>query len=220
MTATQYPRPCPIPGHPQDDAPAPPASGSAWSRLRAWHLHAPAERLPLPLTVLTWPLTWVLHAVHVPGHVVTCAAAGAVAVTWLRWRRHARTSPHPRLAAAEAATVAAAIGGWVAAAVTSGPLGWPAHLLSWIYLAGAVLGYRWLRRHPAVLAARRRRDEHAAWAARKADWHRIAHLIGLGDFHLQSVTPTRLGEELLLTSAPGSELASRVAANSRPYAEK
>jgi hypothetical protein len=34
------------------------------------------------------------------------------------------------------------------------------------------------------------------------------------------VTPTRLGEELLLTSAPGSELASRVAANSRPYAEK
>jgi len=71
-----------------------------------------------------------------------------------------------------------------------------------------------------VLAARQRRDEHAAWAARKADWHRIARLIGLGDFHLQSVTPTRLGEELLLTSAPGSELATRVAANSRPYAEK
>ena len=34
------------------------------------------------------------------------------------------------------------------------------------------------------------------------------------------MTPTRLGEELLLTSAPGSELATRVAANSRPYAEK
>ena len=220
MTVTRYPRPCPIPGHPQDDASAPPVSDSAWSRLRAWHKHAPAERLPLPLTMLTWPLTWVLHAVHVPAHVVTYAAAGAVAVTWLRWRRHARTSPHPRLAAAEAATVTAAIGGWIAAAVTSGPLGWPAHLLSWIYLAGAVLGYRWLRRHPAVLAARTRRDEHAEWTARKAEWHRIAHLIGLGDFHLQSVTPTRLGEELLLTSAPGSELATRVAANSRPYAEK
>jgi hypothetical protein len=220
MTVTRYPRPCPIPGHPQDDAPAPLASGSTWSRLRAWHLHAPAERLPLPLTALTWPLTWVLHAVHVPGHVVTYAAAGAVAITWLRWRRHARTPPHPRLAATEAATVAAAIGGWAAAAVTSGPLGWPAHLLSWIYLAGAVCGYRWLRRHPAVLAARTRRDEHAAWTARKADWHRIAHLIGLGDFHLQSATPTRLGEELVLTSAPGSELATRVAANSRPYAEK
>ena len=46
------------------------------------------------------------------------------------------------------------------------------------------------------------------------------HRIGLGNFHLQSVTPTRLGEELLLTSAPGSELATRVAATSRPYAEK
>jgi hypothetical protein len=220
VTLTQYPRPCPIPCHPQDDAPAPLASDSAWSRLRAWHLHAPAERLPLPLAVLLWPLAWVLHSVHLAGHVVTWVAAVAVVVTWLTWRRHAKASPHPRLAAAEAAMVAAAIGGWMAAAVTSGPLGWPAHLLSWLYLAGAVLGYRWLRRHPAVLAARERRDEHATWTARKAEWHRIAHLIGLGDFHLQKVTPTRLGEELLLTSAPGSELATRAAANSRPYAEK
>ena len=91
----------------------------------------------------------------------------------------------------------------------------------WIYLAGAVCGYRWLRRHEAVRArAGAGDDADAAWTARKAEWHRIAHLIGLGDFHLQSVTPTRLGEELLLTSAPGSELATRVAANSRPYAEK
>ena len=60
----------------------------------------------------------------------------------------------------------------------------------------------------------------AAWAARKAEWHRVAHLIGLGDFHLQKVTPTLLGEELLLTSAPGSDLASRVARNSDAIAEK
>ena len=59
-----------------------------------------------------------------------------------------------------------------------------------------------------------------AWAARKAGWHRVAHLIGLGDFHLQTVTPTLLGEELLLTSAPGSDLASRVARNSDAIAEK
>jgi DNA-binding transcriptional ArsR family regulator len=196
------------------------ASDSAWSRLRAWHLHAPAERLPLPLAVLMWPLGWVLHAVHVPCHVVTYAAIGAVLGAWLIWRRHRKTSRHPRLAATEAAMVTAAAGGWFAAAVTSGPLGWPAHLLSWIYLAGAIGGYRWLRRHEAVRAARARRDAAAAWTARKAEWHRIAHLIGLGDFHLQSATPTRLGEELLLTSAPGSELATRVAANSRPYAEK
>lgn len=193
---------------------------SAWARLRRWHLHAPAERLPLPLVLTAWPSAWVLHARHVPGHVVTYIAGVAVAVTWVIWRRHQRNSPHPRLAAAEAAMVAAAIGGWMAAAVTSGPLGWPAYLLSWIYLAGAVSGYQWLRKHDAVRAARARRDEQAAWTARKAEWHRTAYLIGLGDFHLQAVTPTRLGEELLLTSAPGIELATRVAANSRPYAEK
>jgi hypothetical protein len=195
-------------------------AGSAWSRLRAWLLHAPAERLPLPLILTAWPSAWVLHAAHVPGHVVTYAAAGGVAVTWLTWRRHARTSPHSRLAATEAAMVTAMIGGWIAAAVTSGPLGWPAHLLSWLYLAGAVFGYRWLRRHEAVRAARARRDEHAAWTARKAEWHRIAHLIGLGDFHLQSVTKTHLGEELLLTSAPGSERATQIAAAGQSYAEK
>ena len=49
MTVTRYPRPCPIPGHPQDEASRPLVTDSAWSRLRAWHLHAPAERLPLPL---------------------------------------------------------------------------------------------------------------------------------------------------------------------------
>jgi hypothetical protein len=220
VTLTQYPRPCPIPGHPQDGEPAPLAPESAWSRVRAWHLRAPAERLPLPLVLVIWPTAWALHAAHVPGHIIAYAAIGAVAVTWLTWRRHERNSPHPRLAAAEAAMVTAAVGGWIAAAVTSGPLGWPAHLLTWIYVIGAVFGYRWLRRHPAVLAARQRRDEHAEWTARKAEWHRIAHRIGLGDFHLQSVTKTHLGEELLLTSSPGSELATRVAANSRPYAEK
>ena len=139
---------------------------------------------------------------------------------WLTWHRHARTSPHPRLLPAEAALVAAAIGGWIAAAATWGPLGWSGHLLTWIYLAGSIGGYAWLRRHEAVRAARQRREDAAAWAARKAEWHRVAHLIGLGDFHLQKVTPTLLGEELLLTSAPGSDLASRVARNGDAIAEK
>lgn len=228
MTLTRYPRPCPLPGHPQDGESAPLVSDSALRRLRAWHLHAPAERLPLPLVLLTWPAAWALHAAHVRGHIVTYAAAGAVLVTWLTWRRHEKTtakaaaenSPPPRLAAIEAAAVAAAIGGWVAAAVTWGPLGWRGHLLSWIYLAGALGGYIWLRRHPAVQAARKRRDGDAEWTARKAWWHGIAHKIGLGDFHLQKSTRTHLGEDLLLTSAPGSELVTRVLGNSRAIAER
>ena len=220
MIKTGYPRPCPIPGHPQDEDEPVLVTESAWARLRAWHLHAPAERLPLPVILTAWPAAWVLHAAHVAGHVVTYAAVAAAVACWLTWYRYGRESPHPRLLPTEAALVAAAIGGWMAAAVTWGPLGWPGHLLTWIYLAGAAGGYWWLRRHEAVRAARQRREDAAAWAARKAEWHRVAHLIGLGDFHLQKVTPTLLGEELLLTSAPGSDLASRVARNADAIAEK
>ena len=58
---------------------------------------------------------------HVPGHVVTYAAvAAAVAVAWLTWRRHAKTPRIRACSPTEAALVAAAIGGWIAAAVTSG----------------------------------------------------------------------------------------------------
>jgi hypothetical protein len=228
MMHTRYPRPCPIPGHPQDEDEPALAAESAWSRLRDWHLQAPAERLPLPVVLLTWPATWIMHAAHVPGRVMAYGAAGAALIAWQAWRRHEKAAataadgntPPPRVAAAEAAMVAAALGGWIAAAVTWGPLGWPAHVLTWIYLAGAAGGYWWLRRHQAVRAARQRREEVAVWAARKAEWHRVAHLIGLGDFHLQKVTPTLLGEELLLTSAPGSDLASRIARNADAIAEK
>jgi hypothetical protein len=221
---------CAFPPHP-DQGQQPPrvAGGSAWARFRSWVRHAPAERLPLPAMLVTWPAAWVLHAIHVPGHIVTYAAIGAVLVAWLTWRRHEKNAaqavaenakpPHPRLAAAEAATVTAAIGGWAAAAVMAGPLGWPAHLLSWIYLAGAIGGYIWLRKHEAVRAARKRRDDAAAWTARKAWWHSIAHRVGLGDFHLQQETKTHLGFDLLLTSAPGSDLATSIAANSRKIIE-
>jgi hypothetical protein len=230
MTAPQYPRPCPIPGHPQDEDPVPRAAGPAGSGLTAWLLHAPAERLPLPVLLLTWPAAWLLHALHVPGHLLTYAAGGAVLAVLLAWRRHEQAAaraaaqnsppPPPRLSATEAAGVAAAAGGWASAAVTWGPLGWPLHLLTGLYLAGAAGGYAWLRQHQAVRAGRARRDEHAEWAARKAGWHQIAHLIGLGDFHLQQITPTRLGEDWLLTSAPGSDLATRAAARAQVIAEK
>ncbi len=209
MTLTRYPRPCPIPGHPQDEEESVLVTESAWARLRAWHLHAPAERLPLPLALLAWPAAWLLHAVHVPGHLVAYVAGAAAVLAALIWRR--RQDPdHPRLADIEAAAVAAAAGGWLAAAVTWGPSGWPHDLLTWIYIAGSAAGYWWLRRHEAVRAARARRDKAAEWTGRKAWWHGIAHQLGLSDFHLQSVTPTRLGEELLLTSAPGAERVSRV----------
>src|SRR5262249_3604348 len=80
-------------------------------------------------------------------------------------------------------------------------------------------GEGWLRQHDAVRAARQRRDDDAGWTARKAWWHGLAHTAGLGDFHLQAETPTRLGADLLLTSAPGAELVSRVLARQKAIAE-
>ena len=109
MTVTRYPRPCPIPGHPQDEDEPVLVTESAWARLRAWHLRAPAERLPLPVIVLTWPAAWALHEAHVQGHVVTYAAIAAAVACWLTWHRYGRSSLHPRLLPTEAALVAAAV---------------------------------------------------------------------------------------------------------------
>ena len=98
MIKTGYPRPCPIPGHPQDADEPVLVTESAWARLRAWHLHAPAERLPLPVILLAWPSAWILHAAHVPGHVVTYAAVAAAVACWLTWHRHERDSWAPAAA--------------------------------------------------------------------------------------------------------------------------
>jgi hypothetical protein len=186
MTGWQPQRPCPIPGHPQDDdgdRPRP-ASGSAWQRLQAWHMHAPAERLPVPLILFTWPFAWVLHAFHVSWTIPGWAAVAATAAVWATWRRHRKKSPHPRLAAAEAAAVTILIGAWVTAAVAWGPLGWPYRLLTWIYVTGAAAGYWWLRTHDAVRAARQRRDDLAAAIADRRLWHEILPRIGLAGWHV------------------------------------
>ncbi len=223
LTRWQPERPCPIPGHPDDGAPDDgprQVTGTTWQRLRAWHLHAPAERLPLPVILITWPLTWILHAARVPGSVPGCAAAAATVIAWLRWRRHRKKSPHPRLAAAQAAAVTAVIGGWVTAAVTWGPLGWPYRLLTWIYLIGAAGGYWWLRCHEAVRAARQRRDDLAADLADRRLWHQILPRIGLDGWHVQWRRATNLGEERLITTSPENALASRIAASSGGIAEK
>ena len=163
MTLTRFPRPCPIPGHPQEDDPAPLAPDSAWSRLRAWHLHAPAERLPLPLVLTTWP-----------------SACGTA--------RRARPRPRRRRdrsggRADHLADVAAAREDFPASApgrcrgrhgrrgdrrvgrrrchVRAARLARAPAVLD---LPGRrVFGYRWLRTHEAVRAARARRDDAARW---------------------------------------------------------
>jgi hypothetical protein len=181
---------------------------------------APAERLPLPAFVTAWPATEIMHAAGVPGTVPACATCAATAAAWLTWFRHRKASPHPRLAPLEAAGVAAAAGGWITAADMWGPLGWPAHLLTGIYLAGSAGGYAWLRRHEAVLAARKRREDAAAEIADRRHWHGVLHRAGLGGWHVQWRRDTNLGEERLITTSPENASAKQIAANSSRIAEK
>jgi hypothetical protein len=106
------------------------------------------------------------------------------------------------------------------AATSAGPLGWPGHLLTWIYAGGGAAGYSWLRGHEAVRNARQRREDAAAWVAEKAYFHHVAHTIGLGGWHLQSRTPTELGYEWLVVTGPGGATATSTAGQARTIAEK
>jgi hypothetical protein len=186
----------------------------------SWLQVAPAERLPLPAFVTAWPVTEIMHAAGVPGYVPGCATCAAAVAAWLTWYRHGKRSEHPRLAAMEAAAVAAAAGGWITAADIWGPLGWPVHMLSLIYLAGSAGGYWWLRSHEAVRAARQRRDDAAAAIADRRRWHQVLHRAGLGGWHVQWRRDTNLGEERLITTSPENASAKQIAANSSRIAEK
>ena len=232
---SEWPRPCPIPGHPHDDDGEPVViTESAWARLRAWHLHAPAERLPLPAVLVTWPAAWVMHWLQVPVRAVAWIAAAVTVVTWLAWARRHRRARKARQASpdgqdsqvrdlfwpTEAALVAAAWAGWVTAAVAFGPTARPGRWPTVLYLAGAAGGYWWLRRHEAVRAARQRRDDLAADLADKKLWHQILPRIGLDGWHVQWRHATNLGEERLITTSPENALATRIAGASSGIAEK
>ena len=151
LTGWRPERPCPIPGHPQDgdgdDGPRP-APGSAWQRLRAWHLHAPAERLPLPAD--SAHLAGRLGPARLPrprlsprrghrgrgGAGLAGLAAAPEEVPASAAGRRSRPPP-----------LTAAIGGWVTAAVAWGPLGvaLPAAHLHLRHRGRG--GYWWLRTH-------------------------------------------------------------------------
>ena len=236
-TRWQPQRPCPIPGHPQDDADDDGprlVTESAWQRLRAWHLHAPAERLPLPAVLLTWPAAGVMHWLQVPVRAVAWTAGAVTVITWLAWARRHRRARKAREASpdgqqmplrdlflpTEAALVAAAWGAWVTAAVAFGPTARPDRWPTLVYLAGAAGGYWWLRCHAAVRAARKRRDDLAADLADKRLWHQILPRIGLDGWHVQWRRATNLGEERLITTSPENALATRIAASSAAIAEK
>jgi hypothetical protein len=189
--------------------------------MRAWHLHAPSERMPLPAVLLTWPAAWVMHWLQVPVRALAWTVGAVTVATWLAWAwRHRRAQPRDLFLPAEAALVAAAWGGWLTAAVAFGPTAPPDRWPTLVYLAGAAGGYWWLRRHAAVRAARQRRDQAASDLADRLLWHQILPRAGLGGWHVQWRRDTNLGEERLITTSPENALATRIAANSAAIAEK
>jgi hypothetical protein len=218
--------PCAFPPHPGATAAGEVVTEPAWSRLRGWLAHAPAERVPLPAVPAVWSVAEIMHLAAVPGlypSAATVAAAGlAFGLGEARARKPERIRVpgskqeklRKRLRGAELAAATAAVGTWVTAADIAGPLAGRWHLLSIIYVLGAVIGYWWLRRHEAIRAARDAREAEARWVERKAGWHRLAsHLPGLRDSHLLHEEETLLGETRLIDTIGTGNLASQL-----PYA--
>ena len=221
MTLTE--RPCAFPPHPDNAEPeALAVADSALSRFRGWLRHAPAERLPLPAVPAVWTTAELMHLAAVPGlYPGAATAAAALGAGWLGERRVSAYSRNPdraRMRGAEVAAVTGTVGAWLTAATAWGPLAGPDHLMSLVYLAGAVGGYWWIRSHHAVRAARARRDEAAAWREQKAAWHRLAPLLGLHGSHLLEYSETLLGDTTLIDTRGTGKRASQV--NAREVAER
>ena len=217
MTLTE--RPCAFPPHPDSAEPETIAvTASALSRFRGWLRHAPAERLPLPAVPVVWTAAEIMHQVGVSGMYPGAATVAAVLGGGWLGERNARDGGQARMRGAEVAGVAGAVGAWVTGATVWGPLAGPDHLMTLVYLAGAVGGYWWLRRHEAVRAARARRDDAAAWREQKAAWHRLAPLLGLHGSHLLESSETLLGDTTLIDTRGTGKRASQV--NAREVAER
>jgi len=215
-------RRCAFPPHPE--TPAPPArtagltGDSAVRRLARWARHAPAERMPLLAVPAIWTAAGVAHAAGMPGWWPAAATAVATLAGFGIGRHRSAGTRGERLTGGEVAAITAITGVWVTAAVAFGPLAGPWHLLTLTYAAGTVGGYAWLRRHPAVRAARARRDQAAAWQARKTAWHSLAPGLGLHGSHLLAYEDTLLGDAMLIDTRGTGRRASQI--SGRDVAER
>ena len=210
------------PGIPHDDGGPVVVTESAWARLKRWHLHAPAERLPLPAVLFTWPAAWVMHWAARPcpcrrlprwrGHCCDVAGVGAAAPE--------ASVPGQDRAGAGAGPVPADRGrarrrgvGWVgyrrcrvrshspAGPVANRPLPGGG---GWAGTGGSAIMTRSGRPASAAMTL-------AAELADKKRWHEILPRIGLGGWHVQWRRDTLIGEERLITTSPENALATRIA---------
>ena len=226
---------CAYPPHPGQTGPDAPAAGDqdaprrrrGAARLAAWARHAPAERVPVLAAPAVWSAAEILHAAGVAGYVPGMAAAVTASLAYGRGERRARCAEHRVLEGAELAAAIGVPGAWLTAATALGPLWGPYDLMTTAAYSSVCLGgYWWLRRRDAVRDARARRDaaaaeaerlaaEHAAWLARKAEWHRLAPKVGLQGSDLLSVQENANGSETWTVDLYGAhQLADNVHARS------
>lgn len=190
-------------------------ASEAWQ----WMMRAPAERATVPAAGLFWGAAEILRAEHISAlHVATpVAVAAAVTYGWgARPGRNRSQEQNDRRArySRQAAVAMAALGGWAACAAEYGAAGGPCHILAIAYAVGAASGYRWLRRHEVVVAARE-------WRLAKADWLGRSGKYGLAQTHLLDWKKTWNGEEFLVDVSDtgrrasswvaGGDLAERIA---------
>jgi hypothetical protein len=175
-----------------------PPSPSAPAAVDAHHAalkREPAEqaaRAALPGAVALWVASETFHLTHVPALDIALAAVAVGALLHARMARkaHKRADPEKRLKhARQVLTGTVFAGGWLALATWHGPLYGPYCAVTWVWLALALWGLRWLHRHEVVTAAK-------TWRARKMGALREAHPLGIGGAHLISHEETRLGEVL------------------------
>jgi hypothetical protein len=151
------------------------------------------------------------------------ATAVLASLAYGRGERRARRTEHRVLEGAELAAAIGVPGAWLTAATVLGPLYGPYDLMTTAaYTAVAGGGYWWLRRRDAVRQARARRDaaaaeaerlaaEHAAWLARKAEWHRLAPKVGLQGSDLLRVEHNQNSSETWVIDTYGAhQLAEHV----------
>ena len=134
-----------------------------------------AARAVLPACAGFWTAAEIMHATGIPWLDI---GLGTAAVAGVAYGRGARGGAGWLLAG----------GAWAALAARFGPLAGPYLPLTDAWAVLSFCGWRWARSHPAVVAARERRQASMDWLGKRDRW-------GLGRTHLLDWEPTRLGEK-------------------------
>jgi hypothetical protein len=152
-----------------------------------------AARAILPACAGFWTAAEIMHATGIPWLDI---GLGTAAVAGVAYGKGARGGAGWLLAA----------GAWTALAAKLGPLAIPG-LYYPVTGAWAVLsfcGWRWARSHPAVVAAREKRQASMEWLGKRDRW-------GLSRTHLLDWEPTRLGERYVIDVRGSGRRASQIA---------